>query len=104
MKKQNEVIKISTNEFVVSSEAKTILETYLKNIRRKYRLDKKAYTELETALRDVLIDLPAKKSATIDKKTATECVDMVGSEYDGQRAVSKLSSRIGSLIFSRFNK
>ncbi|MBP6961998.1 hypothetical protein KBB49_00475 [Candidatus Saccharibacteria bacterium] len=83
MKKQNEVIKIGNNEFVVSVEAKVIFQSYLKNIKKKYRLDKKIYKELENALRDILLELPQRKTTTISKTTAVEATEMVGDDYEG---------------------
>ena len=87
MKKQNEVIKISNSEFVVSTEAKVVFESYLKNIRRKYRLNKKIHEELQNALRDILLELPQKKTTTISKTTAVEATEMVGDDYEGGEGV-----------------
>ena len=98
MKKQNEVIKISNSEFVVSEDAKETFQTYLKNIRRKYRLDKKIHVELENALRDILLELPQKKTTTISKDTAVEAVNMVGDDYEGgEGLISRLKTRICSM-------
>lgn len=97
MKKQNEVIKIGNNEFVVSEEAKVIFQSYLKNIKKKYRLDKKIYKELENALRDILLELPMRKTTTISKTTAVEAVSMVGDDYEGgEGVITRLKTTVSS--------
>jgi hypothetical protein len=105
MKKQNEVIKIANNEFVVSIEAKDVFESYLKSIRRKYRLDKKIHKELENALRDILLELPHKKTTSINKTTAVEAVGMVGDDYEGgEGLITRLKTAVNSKSKPLLNK
>lgn len=91
-RKENSVIKIAGQEFVVTQEANSILKQHLAKISRKYRLNRKVYKELTTALRDILLSMPEKRHRNISKQTATEAVQMVGDSYDNESKLSPLQN------------
>ena len=111
MVKQNDVINIAGEEFLVNKDAKEILEKYQSELSKKYRFNAKVLKELSSALRDVLSEKTV-KSKTITVSTAKDTILMIGDSYEKEGRLSPLVQKCsiflnkikGAVLTEKFRK
>lgn len=98
MKSRIELIEIAGQEFSANEEATRLVRQLKKTNSKKYRFEKKTKRELNSALRDILLDKTNAGRKPITKKVAEESIALVGDNFEGRNRFGRTKSLLSKIF------